>query len=450
MARPLFYSHTLRRTLAGLHLHLRHGYVSIHLYQIKNRKILSEKNNTLKSSFMKSNYPLFSLQTWSLLLGCASLVACSSGEAPKQKAKKTPEVGVVTVQQVTQSVVADLPGRTNAFMISEVRPQVGGIIRQRAFTEGAQVKAGDLLYQIEPAPYQATYQSAVAALQKTEATVVTLKLKADRYKELVKINAISKQDNDDAQAALQQGEADVASAKATQATAKINLDFTKVVSPISGFVSTSTVTPGALVIANQDVAMTTVQQLDPIYVDVIQSSSDLLKLKRDIAAGKLSNNAQKEIPVRVVLEDGSTYAHPGKLKFSGVSVNTTSGAVTLRAVVPNPEGVLLPGMYVHALIDMAEDKATILVPQRAVTRNTRGEPIVLLVDTEQKVEQKTIETSGTVGDAWRVSKGLQAGDRVIMDGIQNISVGATVKAVPFVAPTVTAAPAPAKTNSQTH
>ncbi|MBF4989405.1 efflux RND transporter periplasmic adaptor subunit [Methylophilus sp. 14] len=383
-----------------------------------------------------------------LCLASLTLVACSSGQSDNKPPKKTPEVGVITVQPASQPIVADLPGRTNPFMISEVRPQVGGIIRQRAFTEGALVKAGQLLYQIEPAPYQASTQSAAAALQKTEASLTTLKLKADRYKELVKINAISKQDNDDAQAALQQGEADVAAARAALATARINLDFTRVVAPITGFVSTSTVTPGALVTASQDTALTTVQQLDPIYVDVIQSSSDLLKLKRDIASGKLSSTSQKEIPVRVVLEDGSTYAHAGKLKFNGISVNTTSGAVTLRAVVPNPEGILLPGMYVHALIDVAEEKAAILVPQRAVTRNTRGEPTVLLVDNTQKVIQQTLETSGAQGDNWRVTSGLQAGDRVIMDGVQGISVGSEVKAVPFAATsrTDTTAAQPATVN----
>lgn len=370
---------------------------------------------------------------WLLCFTSLLLAACSSGQSDNKPPKKTPEVGVITVQPASQPIVADLPGRTNPFMISEVRPQVGGIIRQRAFTEGALVKAGQLLYQIEPAPYQASAQSAAAALQKTEASLTTLKLKADRYKELVKINAVSRQDNDDAQAALQQGEADVAAARAALATAKINLDFTRVVSPITGFVSTSTVTPGALVTASQETALTTVQQLDPIYVDVIQSSSDLLKLKRDIASGKLSSTSQKEIPVRVVLEDGSTYAHAGKLKFNGISVNTTSGAVTLRAVVPNPEGILLPGMYVHALIDVAEEKAAILVPQRAVTRNTRGEPTVLLVNNTQKVIQQTLETSGAQGDNWRVTSGLQAGDRVIMDGVQGISVGSEVKAVPFAA-----------------
>ncbi len=390
-----------------------------------------------------------------LLLVSLSLVlaSCSGNDSEKNRAPKAPEVGVMTVQKVTQPIVADLPGRTNPYLIAEIRPQVSGIIRQRTFTEGAFVKAGELLYQIEPAPYLASYQSAAAALQKTEATLVTLKLKADRYKELVKINAISRQDNDDTQAALQQGEADVAAARAALSTAKINLDFTKLVSPITGFVSTSTFTPGALVTANQETALTTVQQLDPIYVDVIQSSSDLLKLKRDIAAGKLTGNTQKEVPVRVVLEDGSTYKHAGKLKFSGVSVNTASGAVTLRAVVPNPDGVLLPGMYVHALIDVAEDKDAIMVPQRAVTRNTRGEPTVLIVDAEQKVQQRNIETNGTYGDEWRVSKGLQAGERVVMDGVQKISVGTVVKPVPFdkavvAAPATGAAPATASENSQ--
>lgn len=407
----------------------------LHLDIIKNRRILSERYNDLKNSSMNPSPLLFSWRC-SLWLISLSLIACSGNDTSKNRKPKTPEVGVITLQQVTQPIVADLPGRTNPFLISEIRPQVSGIIRQRAFTEGAQVKAGDLLYQIEPAPYLASYQSAAAALQKTEATLVTLKLKADRYKELVKINAISRQDNDDTQAALQQGEADVAAARAALSTTKINLDFTKLVSPITGVVSTSAFTPGALVTANQEAALTTVQQLDPMYVDVIQSSSDLLKLKRDIAAGKLTGNAQKEVPVRVVLEDGSTYAHTGKLKFSGVSVNMASGAVTLRAVVPNPEGVLLPGMYVHALIDVAQDKDAILVPQRAVTRNTRGEPTVLVVDAAQKVQQKIIETNGTNGDAWRVSKGLQAGERVVMDGVQQASVGSVVKPMPFVPSTM--------------
>jgi membrane fusion protein, multidrug efflux system len=413
---------------------------------------LSDKNNDINIWSPMNTTPLYAKSgVWMLGFASLLLAACSAGKPDNKPPKKTPEVGVITVQPASQPIVADLPGRTNPFMISEVRPQVGGIIRQRAFTEGALVKAGQLLYQIEPAPYQASAQSAAAALQKTEASLTTLKLKADRYKELVKINAVSRQDNDDAQAALQQGEADVAAARAALTTARINLDFTRVVSPITGFVSTSTVTPGALVTASQDTALTTVQQLDPIYVDVIQSSSDLLKLKRDIASGKLSSTSQKEIPVRVVLEDGSTYAHAGKLKFNGISVNTTSGAVTLRAVVPNPEGILLPGMYVHALIDVAEEKAAILVPQRAVTRNTRGEPTVLLVDNTQKVIQQTLETSGAQGDNWRVTHGLQAGDRIVMDGVQGISVGSEVKAVPFAATsqkdaTATTATQPATVN----
>jgi membrane fusion protein, multidrug efflux system len=411
---------------------------------------LSDKNNDINIWSPMNTTPFYAKSgVWMLGFASLLLTACSSDKTDNKPPKKTPEVGVITVQPASQPIVADLPGRTNPFMISEVRPQVGGIIRQRAFTEGALVKAGQLLYQIEPAPYQASVQSAAAALQKTEASLTTLKLKADRYKELVKINAVSRQDNDDAQAALQQGEADVAAARAALTTARINLDFTRVVSPITGFVSTSTVTPGALVTASQETALTTVQQLDPIYVDVIQSSSDLLKLKRDIASGKLSSTSQKEIPVRVVLEDGSTYAHAGTLKFNGISVNTTSGAVTLRAVVPNPEGILLPGMYVHALIDVAEEKAAILVPQRAVTRNTRGEPTVLLVDNTQKVIQQTLETSGAQGDNWRVTRGLQAGDRVVMDGVQGISVGSEVKAVPFAATSHTDAAATTTTQAAT-
>ena len=346
-------------------------------------------------------------------------------------AHKIAEVGVLTLHPQHQPIVADLPGRTSPFMLSEVRPQVGGIIRQRAFTEGAQVKAGALLYQIEPAPYQASEQSAAASLQRAEATLVSLKLKAERYRELIGINAVSKQDNDDAQAAYQQGLADVASARAALETARINLGFTRVVAPISGVVSTSTVTPGALVTASQDTALTTVQQLDPIYVDVIQSSAELLRLKQQIAAGTLQANSQKEVDIHVVLEDGSRYPLAGKLKFSGISVNTTSGAVTLRAVVPNPEGILLPGMYVHALMDVAEDQAALMVPQRAVFRHTRGEAMVYLVTPANKVEQRLITLAGAQGDTWRVTSGLQENDRVVMDGLQNIKPGDSVKAVPF-------------------
>lgn len=358
--------------------------------------------------------------------------ACTSSEKPKLP-NKTAEVGVVKLKQEKLSIVTDLPGRTSAYMVSEIRPQVGGVIRKRNFTEGAYVKAGDLLYQIEPAPFKATYDSAAAAVQKSEASLVTAKLKAERYKELVKLNAVSLQENDDAQAVFRQAEADLAVAKAAQQSAKINLDFTKVVSPISGYTSTSVVTPGALVTANQTTALTTVQQIDPIYLDLTQSSQALLQLKNQIAHGQLASNSRNELSVKAILEDGSTYQHQGVLKFSGVSVDASSGAVTLRAVFPNPDGLLMPGMYVHALLDQAKDDAGILVPQRSVTRNSRGEPTVLIVDEQEKVALKIIKVAEVIKDQWRVTSGLSAGDRVIVDGLQKVKVGDTVNVVADIA-----------------
>ncbi|MEZ0231567.1 MAG: efflux RND transporter periplasmic adaptor subunit [Methylophilaceae bacterium] len=375
------------------------------------------------SKYSFTTYPAIN----SLLLA-ALLAGCSASSAPPSNPHAT-EVGVLTIKSSPQVMVTDLPGRTNAYMISEIRPQVGGIVRKRNFVEGAHVNAGDLLYQIEPAPYQATYASAEAAVQKAEANIVSIRAKAQRYTELVKINAVSQQDDDDIQASLKQAEADRASSKAALDTARINLDFTKIVSPISGIVATSTVTPGALVTANQETSLTNVQQLDPIYVDVTQSSNDLLKLKKQFAAGKLKRTGHDEVRIRVVLEDGSEYGHEGRLKFSGVSVNPSSGAVTLRAVVPNPDGLLMPGMYVHALLDQAIDEHAMLVPQRSLTRNSRGQPTVLVVGADDKVELKILTVGDTIGDSWLVTSGLSEGDQVIIDGLQKVKVGDVVKPV---------------------
>lgn len=353
-----------------------------------------------------------------LLAGCSP-----SDEQKGPPPKKVAEVGVVEIAPGTQPIVTELPGRTTARMIAEIRPQVSGIIQERAFVEGANVKAGDLLYRIDPSLYQAEVASAQAALEKAEANLKSIQVKAERYAELIKINAVSKQDYDDAQAAQKQAQADIGLAKAALETARINLGYTRITAPISGRVETSVITPGALVTANQTAALTTVQQLDPIYVDVTQPSSELLRLKRDLASGKLKRIGRDEARIKVLLEDGTEYPHPGRLSFSGVTVNPTSGAITLRAILPNPEGMLLPGMYVRAQLEEAVDESAILVPQQSVTRTAKGEALVLVVNAQNKVEQRPVEVSRAVGSQWMVDAGLEAGDHVVVDGFQNIRPG---------------------------
>lgn len=361
----------------------------------------------------------------------ALLIASCDKSASKDetKAKNLPEVGVVVVKLQTQPIITELSGRTTARMIAEIRPQVGGIIQKRQFTEGSNVKAGDLLYQIDASPYQATYASAKANVGKSEASLTSLKSRADRYAELVKINAVSKQENDDIRASLKQGEADLALSMAALETARINLNYTRIVAPISGRIDTSAVSPGALVTANQEAVLTTIQQLDPIYVDVTQSSNELLRLKRELANGKLKKANNNEAPIKVILEDGTIYNHEGLLKVSGVTVNPTSGAVTLRAIVPNKEGLLLPGMYVRARLEEAVNEKAILVPQQSVSRNSQGEAIVLVVNPESKVELRTLTAEKSIGNQWLVTNGLATGDQVIVDGMQKIKVGDKVKPV---------------------
>lgn len=381
-----------------------------------------------------------------LLAGCGPSED-KKGPPPKQAA----EVGVVEIATGAQTFVTELPGRTTARMIAEIRPQVSGIIQERTFVEGASVKAGDVLYRIDPSLYQAEVASNQAALEKAEANLKSIQVKAERYAELIKINAVSKQDYDDAQAALKQAQADIALAKAALETARINLGYTRITAPISGRVETSIVTPGALVTANQTNALTTVQQLDPIYVDVTQPTSELLRLKRDLASGKLKRIGRDEARIKVLLEDGTEYPHAGRLSFSGVTVNPTSGAITLRAILPNPEGLLLPGMYVRGQLEEAVDESAILVPQQSVTRTAKGEAMVLVVNAQNKVEQRPVDVSRAVGSRWVVDSGLNTGDRVIVDGFQKIKPGDDVKprmvsaesAAPVAAAAPTPAPAPA-------
>ena len=361
-----------------------------------------------------------------LIAGCGSKVAAVS-----QQQAPVPEVGVVTVQPQRVTLTTELPGRTSAYLVAEVRPQVSGIIQKRLFTEGSDVKAGQVLYQIDPATYQAAFASAKATQAKAEATLNTLRLKAERYRDLVKIMAVSQQDNDDAQAALQQAEAEVAGAKAAVESARINLAYTRVTAPISGRIDRSTVTDGALVTANQSAALATIQMLSTVYVDVVQSSAELLQLQKQLATGLLKKDGTSQARVKLLMEDGSAYPLPGALKFSEVTVDQSTGSYTLRAIFPNPKQTLLPGMFVRAVVEEGENLQAILVPQRGVTRNPGGEAMVMVVGAGEKVEPRVIKVARTVGDNWLVSDGLKAGDRVILEGIQKAKPGTPVKVVPF-------------------
>lgn len=367
-----------------------------------------------------------------LLAACLVLSGCGRKSAAVAKRPSgPPEVGVVTIQPKRVALTTELPGRTSAYLVAEVRPQVSGIIQKRLFTEGSDVKAGEVLYQIDPARYQAAYNSAKASLDRAEANLMPARLKAGRYRELVKINAVSQQDYDDASAALKQAEADVEAARAALETAGINLAYTRVTAPISGRIGRSSVTNGALVTASQPAPLATIQQLGTMYVDVTQSSAELLRLKREMDSGLLKDNGKAQTRVKLLLEDGTAYPLPGTLKFSEVTVDQSTGSITLRAVFPNPKHTLLPGMFVRAVIEEGVNEHAILVPQRGVTRNPAGEAMVMVVGNGEKVEPRVIEVARTVGSDWLVSGGLKAGDRVIMDGLQRARPGTTVRAVAF-------------------
>jgi len=357
------------------------------------------------------------------------LVACGKPPGGPPAAQGMPEVGVVSVQPQRVAITAELPGRTTPFLIADVRPQVGGIVKARQFREGSDVKAGETLYQIDPATYKATYDSNVAALAKAQASLTTTRLKAERYKELVAIKAVSQQDYDDAAASLGQGEADVASARANVETSRINLAYARIDAPISGRIGKSTVTPGALVTASQSTALATIQQLDPIYVDVTQSSAAMLQLKQAMARGDLQKSGANAAKVRLLLEDGSAYPLEGKLEFSDVTVDQNTGAITLRAVFPNPKADLLPGMYVRAVLQEGVKEQALMVPQQAVSRDSTGKPTAYVVDAQHKLQRRVLETERAIGDQWLVRSGLQAGDQLVVDGQQRAAPGVEVKTV---------------------
>lgn len=362
------------------------------------------------------------------IAGSALAVAgCGQTSGDAAVAPPTPEVSVVTVTKQPVALTTELAGRTSAYMVSEVRPQVGGIVKARVFEEGSDVSAGETLYEIDPATYRASFNSARAALSKAEANLKVVSLRAARYKELVKVNAVSKQANDEATAELSQARADVESARAAVEMAEINLGYTQVKAPISGRIGQSAITPGALLSASQAAPLARIQQLDPIYVDVTQSSAQLLSLRKALASGALVSTDQARANVRLTLEDGTAYEHHGELQFSDVSVDPGTGMVTLRAVFPNPDIQLLPGMYVRAMLEEGIREHAILVPQQGVTRNSLGDATALVVNAEGVVESRRLNVSRTMGDQWLVEGGIQAGERVIVEGVQKVRPGVAVK-----------------------
>jgi len=360
------------------------------------------------------------------------LTACGGSTQGGGPQHGTPEVGVVTIAPQRAVLTAELPGRTSPFAVSDVRPQVSGILKARLFTEGSFVKAGDPLYQIDDTLYVAAYESAKARLANAQAALTTARLKAQRYKSLRADKMISQQDEDDAQAALEQAQANVAQQQADVQTARINLGYTRINAPISGKISRSFLTQGALVTANQAQALATIQTLDPIYVDMNQSSNELLGLRRAIAAGQVSGQSKDTATVTLTLDDGTRYSRDGVLQFSEVAVDATTGTVTLRAQFPNPDGVLLPGLFVRATIIEGVEPNALLVPQRGVTRDEKGNATALVVGADGTVERRMLEVPQTVGSDWLVKSGINAGDRVIVEGLQYARAGEKANAVAFV------------------
>ena len=346
-------------------------------------------------------------------IALATLLSGCKKEDAAPAAAQTPQVGVVTIKAQPVTLTSELPGRTTAFRVAEVRPQVNGIILKRLFTEGSEVKAGQQLYQIDPSVYEATLASAQANVEQTRSL-------ANRYKQLIDEQAVSRQEYDNARAQQLQAEA-------TLKSAQIDLRYTKVLAPISGRIGRSAVTEGALVSNGQSTAMATIQQLDPIYVDVTQSYAEMLNLRRQLDSGQLQKAGDNAAKVKLTLQDGTPYGQEGKLEFAEVSVDETTGSVTIRAVFPNPDHTLLPGMFVHAQLQAGVNQQGILAPQAGVTRDLKGAPTALVVNQENKVELRQLKTSRTIDNQWLIEDGLKPGDRVITEGLQFVKPGAEVK-----------------------
>jgi membrane fusion protein (multidrug efflux system) len=364
-----------------------------------------------------------------LLSGCGKPPA-ADGPSPMGM----PEVAVVTVQPEPIALTAELPGRTGAFRVAEVRPQVNGLILKRLFEEGSEVKAGQVLYEIDPAPFQAALENAQAALARAQANLPAIQLRAKRLEELLPDKAVSQQDTDDAVAAVNQVQAEIESWKAQVKMTRINLAYCRIVAPISGLIGKSNVTEGAIVTAYQPTALATILQLDPIYVDVAQSTTELLRLKRRLEDGHLNRDGANQDKVRLILDDDTAYPLDGRLQFQDVTVDPTTGSVILRVVFPNPQGVLLPGMFVRAVITEGIHPQAILVPQQAVVRDAKGNSLALKVDAEGKLKPQMLTLDRAIGDQWLVSEGLAPGDRLIVEGLQRVErmpPGTSVKAVAF-------------------
>ena len=367
-------------------------------------------------------------QTLNLLAALVVLGGCvDAKEAPQ--APPPPEVSVVTVYKTSVPVVTELPGRTSAYLVAQVRARVDGIVLKREFNEGADVKAGERLYQIDPAPYRAAMNSALGTLQKAQANLAAMTSQAERYKILIGGNGVSKQEYDNAIAAQGQAAADVASSAAAVQTARINLGYTDVVSPITGRIGPSQVTQGAYVQASAATPMATVQQIDPIYVDLTQSSVEGLQLRRDVASGRLKLNGADQAKVTLLLEDGTQYPLSGTLQFTDITVDPATGSVTVRAIFQNSQSVLLPGMFVHARIDQGVDNTAMLVPQIGITHNPQGQATALVVGPDNKLASRTILATRTLGDQWVVQSGLNEGERVVIAGMQKVLPGMAVRAV---------------------
>ncbi|EPC2365130.1 TPA: efflux RND transporter periplasmic adaptor subunit [Citrobacter freundii] len=359
----------------------------------------------------------------------SSVIITACDNKPAVKTTIEPEVGVVTLVPSSVNIKSELPGRALAFEIAEIRPQVGGIIIKRNFVEGDKVSKGESLYQIDPAPLQARLDSAKGALAKAQATANNVRLTLNRQSALIKSNYVSRQDYDTTRSQLNEAQANVAVAKADLEQATINLRYANVTSPIDGISGKSSVTVGALVTANQENSLVTVQRLDPIYVDLTQSVQDFLRLKEEKANGKIAQQ-QGKIPVELMLENGKPYRHTGTLEFSDPAVDETTGSVTLRAVFPNPEGEILPGMYVTALLDEGSQQNVLMVPQQGITHNEQGKATALILDQENVVQLREINAVKAVGNQWLVTAGLRPGDRVIVSGLQRIRPGIKARVLP--------------------
>ncbi|MBH0059592.1 efflux RND transporter periplasmic adaptor subunit [Pseudoalteromonas sp. NZS71] len=372
----------------------------------------------------RSRIALFVL---SALVGSVALTGCDqAAEQSQASAPKAVPVGVLTLKSQALTLKKELPGRISAFQIAEIRPQVSGIVQSRLFVEGKEVKQGQGLYQIDPATFEADLAASEASVARAQASISSSKAKASRFSELLKIKAVSQQDFDEADAAYKQAKAELLTAKAQLKSAQINLDYSHVSSPISGQISKSSVTVGALVSANQSTALATVTQLDPIYIDLTQSSNELTKLKKAISSGALSVDSTSQTDVELIMEDGSVYPHKGTLQFSEVTVDPSTGSVILRAKFSNPEKLLLPGMYARASIVEGVKAGAILAPQRGVSRNSKGEPTAMVVSKDNTVESRVLKVDRTIGSDWLVTDGLMDGDKLIVEGLQKIRPGAPV------------------------